>query len=157
MAILHIVVLAATLTVLLFLPGIVAAIVHTDPSPGRTQWTRGRRRETRALRRLDRRLDNNKPAPAPSAGAGPGIEQLAADLRRLNGQRYEGLATGSASWQAAIVRAYDDRLDLAGRRLGVDHHLCLLTGTDRDIERLRVEEKLQAAGLQVRATRPPHS
>ena len=175
----HIVVLAATLLALLCLPCIVAVVLcvntrtnrantRTNRANGRTNravtldqpaWNRGRRRETRALRRLDRSLDNDAPAPAlpPGAQLAPTIEELAADLRRLDRQRRSGVATESAAWLAAVLRAYDDRLRLASRCLGVAEHLALLNGIDREIERVRVEGELQAAGLALRsvAHRPP--
>lgn len=150
----HIVVLAATLVALLCLPCIVAAIVCADELFDRSVWARGRRRETRALHRLDRSLDNDAPAPGPRPGVGPGIEQLAHDLRRLNRQRHGGIATGSQVWLAAVVRAYDDRLSLASRRLGVPEHLLPLQGMDRELERLRVEAELQAAGLSLEQRGP---
>lgn len=144
----HTVVLAATLVALLCLPCIVAVMVCADDLFDRTAWTRGRRRETRALHRLDRSLDNDAPPPAPRADAvGPSIGQLAADLRRLNQQRHGGLATESEAWLAAVIRAYDDRLSLASRCLGVPEHLLPLKGMDREVERMRVEGELLAAGL----------
>jgi hypothetical protein len=96
---------------------------------------------------------------APRAGAAvvPTIEQLAADLRRLDRQRHGGVSTESAAWSAAVLQAYDDRLRLASRCLGVAEHLGSLGGMDREIERVRVEGELQAAGLALRSTahRPP--
>jgi hypothetical protein len=154
----HIVVLAATLVALLCLPCIVAVIICADEVSDRTTWTRGRRRETRALRRLDRSLSGAPvPAPPAEAAAAPTIEQIAADLRRLDRQRHGGVATESTAWLAAVLRAYDDRLRLASRCLGVAEHLHLLEGIDREIERVRVEGELQAAGLSLRsvAHRPP--
>src|SRR4030095_16187461 len=76
----------------------------------------------------------------------PTIEQVAADVRRLDRQRHTGPTTGSESWLAAVVRAYDERLSLACRSLFVTQHLSALDGVDRDIERVRVEGELQAAG-----------
>jgi hypothetical protein len=163
----HFVVLAAALVALLCLPCIVAVIVCADELLDRAAWTRCRRREDRALRRLDRSLDTPDPlirpdqsngaVPAPRAAAGPAIEQIAADLRRLDRQRHGGVTTESAAWLAAVLRAYDDRLTLASRCLGVSEHLHLLEGIDREIERVRVEGELQAAGLALRsvAHRPP--
>jgi hypothetical protein len=163
----HILVLAAALVVLLCLPCIVAVIICADELFDRAAWTRRRRREDRALRRLDRSLDtagqltepdrSNGTVPAPRVAAGPAIEQIAADLRRLDRQRHGGVTTGSATWLAAVLRAYDDRLTLASRCLGVSEHLHLLEGIDREIERVRVEGQLQAAGLALRsvAHRPP--
>jgi hypothetical protein len=160
-AVLHIVVLAATLVALLCLPCIVAVIICADDLIDRAAWTRGRRREDRALRRLDRSLANTDvaqvPAPRTETVVGPTIEQIAADLRRLDRQRHGGIATESTAWLAAVLRAYDERLRLASRCLGVAEHLEMLEGIDREIERVRVEGKLQAAGLALRsvAHRPP--
>lgn len=154
----HIVVLTVTLLVLLCLPCIVAVVLCADQTPDRAAWAHRRRRETRALRRLDRSLVHGSVA-APRAGAAvvPTIEQLAADLRRLDRQRHGGVSTESAAWSAAVLQAYDDRLRLASRCLGVAEHLGSLGGMDREIERVRVEGELQAAGLALRSTahRPP--
>jgi hypothetical protein len=156
----HIVVPAAMLLALLCLPCIVAVIICADDLVDRVTWTRGRRREDRALRRLDRSLTDDTvlvPAPRPETLVGPTIEQIAADLRRLDRQRHGGIATESTAWLAAVLRAYDDRLRLASRCLGVAEHLQMLEGIDRDIERVRVEGELQATGLALRsvAHRPP--
>jgi hypothetical protein len=153
----HIVVLTATLLVLLCLPCIVAVVLCADETADRAAWVRRRRRETRALRRLDRSLRPDGPVPTPRAEACLTIEQLAADLRRLDRQRHSGVTTESAAWLAAVLRAYDERLRLASRCLGIAEHLALLNGMDREIERVRVEGELQAAGLALRsvAHRPP--
>jgi hypothetical protein len=182
----HVVVLAATLCALLCLPCLVAVIICADDLLDRAAWTRGRRRQKRALRRLDRSLDKadlnkadlnkadlgkadfNKadlgktdaaavPDPDTETAIGPTIEQIAADLRRLDRQRRGGVATESTAWLAAVLRAYDDRLRLASRCLGVAEHLEMLDGLDREIERIRVEGELQTAGLLLRsvAHRPP--
>jgi hypothetical protein len=50
-----------------------------------------------------------------------------------------------------VLRAYDQRLALASRSLGFTEHLGQLDGMDREIERLRVEGLLQAAGIRLRA------
>jgi hypothetical protein len=78
--------------------------------------------------------------------AGPPIEQIAADLRRLGQQRL-GIATRSPVWFSAVSRAYDDRLRAACRALRIDEHLGELTGVDLEIERVRVEGVLKAAGM----------
>lgn len=78
--------------------------------------------------------------------AGPPFEQVAADLRRLARQRAE-VAPRSPVWFAAVHRAYDDRLRIACRELRIPEHLNELEGMDLEIERLRVEGLLQAAGL----------
>ena len=71
---------------------------------------------------------------------------MAADLRRLRRQR-AGIAQRSPVWRAAIEDAYDDRLAVACQCLGIAEHLAGLTGVDREIERVRLEGELEAAGL----------
>ena len=74
----------------------------------------------------------------------------AADLRRLARQRFSGPTLESDAWLAAVNRAYDHRLVVASETLGVRHHLTALDGMDRDLERMRLEEELRAAGLRLR-------
>ena len=146
-------VLAAALLAVLCLPCAVALAVRSDDE---VALRRNRRRaELRALRRLDRDLPTSVTRVQHAA---PSIEQVAADLRRLDRQRHTGPTTGSEVWLAAVIRAYDDRLRIACRYLTVSQHLDALDGIDRDIERVRVEGELQAAGLELRsiAHRPPH-
>ncbi len=81
----------------------------------------------------------------------PSIEQIAQDLRRLDRQRRVGPTRISQRWLAEVQRAYDERLCLACRCLGLTEHLDPLEGIDRDIERVRVEGQLEAAGLRVRS------
>jgi len=107
------------------------------------------RAETQALRSLDHALRNIEEIPP--LAHGPSIEQIAFDLRRLDRQRRCGPTLESERWQQAVIRAYDARLCLACRRLGLTEHLEPLEGMDRDIERVRVEGELQAAGLALRA------
>jgi hypothetical protein len=80
----------------------------------------------------------------------PPVEQIAAELRRLNHQRYHGLSRESEKWSAAVATAYDAWLLAACRRLNITEHLTTLAGMDRDIERLRVEGQLETAGLVLR-------
>lgn len=113
------------------------------------EW-RDARRERRLIKRLNRAVDAaaitrdidlrafDKPRPS--------IEEIAADLRRLGGQRL-GTAGRSLIWQCAVLQAYDERLRLACQRLGVVEHLSELKGMDLEIERVRVEGELSAAGL----------
>lgn len=102
------------------------------------------RRERRGLARLDRCFG---PQEAPAATPDPlPIEKLAADIRRLRRQR-AGIAQRSPVWRAAVDDAYDDRLLLACKRLEITAHLTGLTGVDREIERVRLEGELEAAGL----------
>jgi hypothetical protein len=149
-AIAHIVVLSAALLTLLCLPCVVAAAVCADELVLRRCWTRRGRQEMRALRRLDRALASDDPVPCLAELDAPSIEQIAHDLRRLAHQRRNGPTQQSEQWLAAVQRAYDQRLSLACRCLGLTEHLEPLEGMDRDLERLRVESELQAAGLALR-------
>ncbi|MDR7279620.1 hypothetical protein [Catenuloplanes atrovinosus] len=101
------------------------------------------------LRRLDRRWDGLPADPDPPS---PAIEFLAADLRRLYRHRL-GIATHSLVWHIAVLRAYDARLRLASRCLDIPEHLAEVVGMDLEIERLRIESELEAAGLVLRAPR----
>jgi hypothetical protein len=145
------VVLSVALLTLLCLPCAVAAFVCADELMLRRFWTRRGRAETRALRRLDQALRNVEETPLPTVTDGPSIEQIAFDLRRLDRQRRCGPTLASERWREAVLRAYDVRLCLACHRLGLTEHLQPLEGLDRDIERVRVEGELQAAGLALRA------
>jgi hypothetical protein len=78
----------------------------------------------------------------------PPIEQVAADLKRLANLRV-GVARRSAVWSAAVERAYDDRLRVACRELGQEEYLGELDGVDLEIERVRVEGVLEAAGMRL--------
>lgn len=150
MAISHVVVLAAALLALLCLPCAVAVVVCAEELVARRTWTGHGRRELRALRCLERDLTAAQLGPRPEVGE-PSIEELVADLRRLDRQRRTSPTTESAAWLAAVLRAYDCRLSLASRSLGLAEHLAQLEGMDRDLERVRVEGMLQAAGLRLRA------
>ncbi|WP_433611224.1 hypothetical protein ACQP2P_43640 [Dactylosporangium sp. CA-139114] len=81
--------------------------------------------------------------------AGPPIEQVAGDLRRLNRLR-ESVAMRSRVWFVAVQEAYDEGLRVACAQLGVEEHLGELGGIDLEVERLRVEGELQRAGLVLR-------
>ena len=142
--------LAAALLALLCLPCAVAVVVCADELVARRAWTRHGRRELRALRLLEQALAGSQPEPR-LAVREPCIDELVAELRRLDRQRRSAPTIDSAAWLAAVVRAYDERLSLASRSVGIAEHLAQLDGMDRDIERVRVEVLLQAAGLQLRA------
>jgi hypothetical protein len=160
-AISHIVVLAAALLALLSLPCALVAVLYSDELPIRRGWRSRSTRNVRLLRRLDRSLTCPTTLSCDQAPLDderlPAIEQIAAELRRLDRQRHSGPTTESVVWLAAVVGAYDRWLRLACRRLDVAEHLQRLEGVDRDIERVRVEGELQAAGLALRsaAHRPP--
>jgi len=140
-------VVALALVALALLPCAVALLItHVDEVAER-MWRAVRRgyRRTRA-RVADYRVLRGTPEDPAPVMAGPPIEQLATDLRRLGRQRV-GIAMRSPLWFAAVQRAYDDRLQQACRALGVEEHLDALEGVDREIERVRVEGELQATGL----------
>jgi hypothetical protein len=149
-AIAHIAVLSAAFSALLILPCAAAALLDPDSRQMRRLFTRRGRQELRALRRLDRTLRILDPGPRLAMLDDPTIEQIAYDLRRLDQQRRSGPTRYSAVWLAAVLRAYDARLQLACRCLGVTEHLQPLDGVDREIERVRVEGQLEAAGLTLR-------
>lgn len=81
----------------------------------------------------------------------PPVEQIAAELRRLDRQRRRGLSNESEKWAAAVTTAYDAWLLEACHRLNITAHLATLAGIDRDIERVRVEGQLEIAGLVLRS------
>ncbi|HEX6500727.1 MAG TPA: hypothetical protein VF054_17105 [Micromonosporaceae bacterium] len=152
MAVVHVFVTVLALVAMACLPGLIAVIVVVDDAcdavgrgvrRARRRWARHR-----SVRRTVAQV-GELPLPEDLATAQPThppIERIAADLRRLRRQR-TGLATRSAVWQSAIDNAYDDRLSLGCRVLGVDEYLGELTGLDREIERVRLEGLLQEAGL----------
>jgi hypothetical protein len=144
MAIPHIVVLAAALLALLGLPCAVVVVCAEQAIFPRARRRLGSR-ERRALRRLDRSLSGRAapaalPRPRPAESPLPCIEQIAAELRRLDRQRRAGPTLESDVW-----------LRLACHSLGVTEHLQQLDAIDRDIERVRVEGELQANGLALRS------
>lgn len=150
MAITHIAVLAAALLALLCLPCAVAVVVCADEVFARRWWHRHGRQDTHALLCLDREFTTGELElclPEPELT----MEDLVADLRRLNRQRRSSPTTESVAWLDAVHRAYDQRLALASRSLGLTEHLAHLDGMDREIERVRVEGLLHAAGLRLLA------
>lgn len=83
--------------------------------------------------------------------AGPPVERLAADLRRVHRALRDLPAGVSNVRRRGVVRAYEDLLVQAARALGVEHRLTELPpGLEREVERLRIEVALQAAGLVIR-------
>lgn len=100
--------------------------------------------------RLGRRLHVVPPAPPPRA-ANPALETVVADLRRLR-HEVDSPAPGLAMAKRRGTRqAYDDRLLDACRALDVPNTLDgLVEGIDRDAERLRIESRLEQAGLVMR-------
>jgi hypothetical protein len=146
-ALAHIVVLSSALVTLLGIPCAVTAVRRADDLARRRLWARRCEADNRALRDLDRALQGVDPSEIIAALRGPSIDQIENDLRRLNHVRRTSQAVESRSWRDAVDRAYDLRLCLACECLGLAAHLGPLDGMDRELERLRVEEELRAAGL----------
>ena len=113
--------------------GIVAAFLHA-----RSLLERGV-----ALGRRVHLLESPDPSPA-----GPPLETLAADLRRLRPEARSPRPGISAARQRGIVAAYDGVLLQTAAALGVPTHLAELPeGLHHDAERLRLEHALELAGL----------
>ena len=86
--------------------------------------------------------------PPPPAPAGPPVERLAADLRRVRRALREMPGGTSAVRRRGTQRAYDELLAQACAALDVEQHLGEVPdGADRSLERLRVEQALVDAGL----------
>ncbi len=98
---------------------------------------------------LGRTMHLVPPLPPPSP-ANPPLETVVADLRRIR-REVECPRPGQPMAKRRGTRqAYDDRLVDACRALDVPNTLeGLVEGIDRDAERLRVESRLQEAGLVV--------
>jgi hypothetical protein len=87
-------------------------------------------------------------APAPIPPAGPPLEKLAADLRRLRPQARAPRPGVAMAKQRGIVAAYEEVLLSTARALGVSTTLAELpSGIDHEAERLRLEHALTEAGL----------
>ena len=138
----HGLVFTTAATALVCLPVIVVVLRAPDLAVRRA-WGRRARADRPALRRLDR------PFASRPVQASPSLEQAAAELHRLARGRTLDATHGSARWLDARSTAYDRWLAVACDHLGVPHHLWALDGMDLDLERLRVEEALAAAGLRL--------
>ncbi len=100
----------------------------------------------RGLRRLMTRL-----SPPPPTAAGPPIEHIGRDARRLRGELLALAPNLPMTRRIALKLAYDDVLVDACAALGVRNSLSdLPLGPERDAERLYVEHRLDAAGLCLR-------
>jgi hypothetical protein len=148
-AIAHIAVMTAALVVPISVPYAVALAIRYDEARRRRAAALCSE-EGRALRRLDRHVQRTDPVAALALRGPAPIEQLAGDLRRLYREQRCGMSLGSKVWTAAVLRAYDERLCMACECLGVHENLRPLDGMDRDLERVRVESELEAAGLELR-------
>jgi ribosome modulation factor len=166
----HTVVLMAALAALLCLPCALFRMMRAE-SVVRRAWLRRARLERPRLRRLDSGLAGRSHAcdvpflaaadgflsgglrecrcgqEVPAVGM-PTFDQVMGELRRLDRERLGGPAQQSEEWARAVVSAYDRWLQVACTYLSVPHHLsCLTDAMDLEIERLRVEAELAAAGL----------
>lgn len=151
----HAVLLTVALLVVLCLPVAVAALICADDLVDHLARRLAGRREIRYHRRTINQLDRVFEADSLARDidltefdrvSRPAIERIAADLRRLRAQRV-GVGSRSPLWHGVVLQAYDEQLRLASRCLGVAEHLDELHGIDLEIERVRVEGALQAAGL----------
>lgn len=80
------------------------------------------------------------------------IETLAADARRLRRECALVPAGAPMARRRGVLLAYDGVLIDAGASLGVEHRLAdLPLGPARDLERLRLEAGLEAAGFRLAA------
>ncbi|GIJ76087.1 hypothetical protein SAMN05443287_106109 [Micromonospora phaseoli] len=162
MEVLRLLLLALALAAVVALPVLIALVVCADEvvdrlNCGYTEW-RERRRARRLIARLNQAVDADQVATRIALDALDRVdrrplEQIAADLRCLRRERAGG-AGPAVVWHSSVLDAYDGRLRLACRALGITEHLGELTGLDRQIERVRVEAELDAAGLRLRAARP---
>lgn len=99
------------------------------------------------LRRLVRLF-----SPRPAAPAGPPVELIARDARRLRAELLAPRPGTPMARRLGTWRAYDDVLADACRALDVPDTLTgLRPGTERDVARVRVEHELDAAGLRLTA------
>jgi hypothetical protein len=90
--------------------------------------------------------------PSPEPPAGPPIERIAWDARRLRAELLVPNPGAPMARRIGVQRAYDDLLADACRALGVSDTLAgLPPGVERDAERLHVEHELDAAGLRLNA------
>ena len=84
----------------------------------------------------------------PLAPAGPPLEKLAADLRRLRPAVHSPRHGVPMVKHLGTVGVYDDRLVAAARALDVPTTLAELpAGFEREAERMRLEHALTTAGL----------
>jgi hypothetical protein len=89
------------------------------------------------------------PPPLPPP-AGPPLEKLAADLRRLRPEARSHRPGVAMAKQRGIVAAYDELLVAAAAALDVPTNLRELPeGIEHEAERLRLELALERAGLRI--------
>jgi hypothetical protein len=143
------VVLTTAFAALLSLPCALAMAIRSDSAAVRRVWVRRSRADRAAYCRLEQGL---RDAVLPIPPAVFTIEHAAAELQRLDRQRQIGPSYGSERWLAGVLRAYDEWLQVACGCLGISQHLSTLHGLDREIERVRMEGELTAAGLRLSST-----
>ncbi|MGR6316857.1 hypothetical protein Q2K19_08720 [Micromonospora soli] len=156
--------LAMAILAVCCLPALFALLFCADEILDRVacRWAewREQRRERRTIAQLDRAIEADALTrdidltEFDRDGRRP-LEQIAVDLRRLGGHRL-AVADRSVVWHGAVIDAYDERLRAACRALGIPEHLAELEGVDREIERVRVEGLLHAAGLTLPTARAGH-
>lgn len=100
--------------------------------------------------RLGRALHLSEPSPPHPAG--PPIEQIAADIRRIRTQIRQAPPGMPVARRRGWLEAYDDVLVTACQALGLEERIhALPEGPERNLERERVERLLVRAGLQLRS------
>lgn len=86
--------------------------------------------------------------PEPTPPAGPPLERLAADLRRLRPEARAPRPGAAMARRRGIVAAYDDTLLATAAALDVSTTLgSLPDGLGQEAERLRLEDALERAGI----------
>lgn len=100
-------------------------------------------------RRVAERLASHRRRPA--AAAGPPIERIASDLRRVRRALVTMPEGTNFVRRRATEQAYDALLAQAAQALRVEERLdAVPDGLGRELERIRVEDELTAAGLRIR-------
>lgn len=111
-----------------------------------SDWSRYRDRALRVGRAL------HLTGPPPPSPSGPPIEQIAADIRRIQTQIRQAPPGMPVARMRGWLQAYDDVLATACRALDLEERIrAIPEGAERDLERERVERMLQAAGLRLRS------
>jgi hypothetical protein len=88
--------------------------------------------------------------PLPPHPAGPPIEQIAADIRRIRAQIKQAPSGLPVARMRGWMEAYDDLLVAACQALDLENRLrAVPAGVERDLERERIERLLMRAGLRL--------
>lgn len=91
----------------------------------------------------------------PGSAVRPPIEETAARLRAL-AERLRDTPHSEATRRGELLDEYDLALRRACATVGVSQYLTQLSGEDLDVERLRVEGSLEAAGVVLRGPGAGH-